>query len=168
MNVRRVRLFPRPTVSPAMTAIAGAVLVLLSIAVGAPAGAATGKVAIHRAARTSAFDWFKATPTPRGWRRLALPSGAAVLSYPPSLHPIKGDKSAVSVALVSGDDFLVYLNATPQQGSERLAGWAAFRVGHLLDDDASSAHEVAAATDLNFRGGRGSCVIDDYVTKIGH
>ena len=65
-------------------------------------------------------------------------------------------------------NFLVNVNATPQEGDERLAGWAEFRIGHLRGDDASSVHEESEAEGLAFRSGRGSCVIDDYVTKVGH
>ena len=46
--------------------------------------------------------------------------------------------------------------------------WPTLRLDHLLDDDAASAHQVSAATDLSFRGGRGLCVIDDYVTNVDH
>src|SRR6478735_3498689 len=33
---------------------------------------------------------------PAVWPHLTLPNGTAVLSYPPSLHPLAGDKDAVS------------------------------------------------------------------------
>jgi hypothetical protein len=91
-----------------------------------------------------------------------------VLSYPPSLHPLAGDTDAVSAGRRSpGGAFWFYLNATPRQGSERLHGWAAFRLGLLRSDDAASARQDAAAERVTFRGGTGSCVIDDYVTRIG-
>jgi hypothetical protein len=61
----------------------------------------------------------------------------------------------------------LYLNATPRQGAERLQQWAAFRLRLLGADDAASAHQVAAAEGVKFRGGTGSCVIDTYVTRIG-
>jgi hypothetical protein len=106
--------------------------------------------------------------TPASWPNLALPNGAAVLSYPPSMHPIAGDKDTVSAALVSpGGAFQLYLNATPRQGSEQLQGWPAFRLRLLLSDDAASAHQDAAAAGVKFRGGTGSCVIDTYLTRIG-
>jgi len=74
----------------------------------------------------------------------------------------------VSAALLSpGGAFQLYLNATPRQGAERLHDWAAFRLRLLLSDDAVSAHEVAAAQRVKFRVGTGSCLIDDYVTRIG-
>jgi hypothetical protein len=105
---------------------------------------------------------------PAGWPRLALPNGTAVLSYPPSLRRLAGDTDAVSAARLStGGAFQLYLNATPRQGSERLQGWAAFRLRLLRSDDAASAHQDAAAQGVKFRGGTGSCVIDDYLTRIG-
>jgi hypothetical protein len=102
------------------------------------------------------------------WPHLTLPNGTAVLSYPPSLRPLAGDKDAVSAARLSpGGAFQLYLNATPRQGAERLQDWATFRLRLLRSDDAASAHEVAAAEGVKFRGGTGSCVIDGYVTRIG-
>jgi hypothetical protein len=102
------------------------------------------------------------------WPHLTLPNGTAVLSYPPSLRPVSGDADSVSAARVSpAGVFRLYLNATPRQGDEQLRGWAAFRLRLLTADDAASAHELAAAQDVAFRGGTGSCVIDTYVTRIG-
>jgi hypothetical protein len=97
-----------------------------------------------------------------------LPNGTAVLSYPPSLRRVESDRDAASVARLSPTGaYLIYLNATPRQGEETLRNWATFRVKLLQEDDASSAHEVSAAQGVRFRGGTGSCVIDDYVTRIG-
>jgi hypothetical protein len=127
-------------------------------------------VAFARPGRTPgpAFPPLHPAAAPAGWRHLTLPNRTAVLSYPPSLRPLAGDKVAVSAARRSpGGAFQLYLNATPRQGSERLAGWAAFRLNLLRSDDAASAHEVAAAAGVKFRGGTGSCLIDDYVTRIG-
>jgi hypothetical protein len=106
---------------------------------------------------------------PAGWRHLTLPGQAAVLSYPPALHPVAGDKIAVSAARLGprGTD-LLYLNATPRQGAESLRNWATFRVQHLRADTAASAHLVAAAHGVAFRGGTGSCVLDTYLTQAGH
>jgi hypothetical protein len=105
---------------------------------------------------------------PTSWPHLTLPGGTAVLSYPPSLRQIGGDTDAVSAARLSpGGTFQLYLNATPRQGTERLAHWAEFRLRLLRSDDAATAHEDAAAAGVKFRGGTGSCVIDDYVTRIG-
>jgi hypothetical protein len=105
---------------------------------------------------------------PAGWPHLTLPNGTAVLSYPPSLHRVAGDSDAVTAARLSPRGTIqLYLNATPRQGGEHLRNWAAFRLARLRSDDAASAHEVAAARGVQFRGGTGSCVIDDYRTRIG-
>jgi len=114
-----------------------------------------------------AFGWLVPRPAPSNWKQLSLPSGAAGLSYPSEFHPVKGDLGTVSVAVIEHGSYLAYLNATPQEGDERLIGWARFRVSHLLDDDAISVHEDASVEDRLFPGGHGSCVIDDYVTKVG-
>jgi hypothetical protein len=146
-----------------------AMVAMLSFTSGSLASAAMVKPSGHHTANRAGFSWFKPAPPPSGWRQLTLASGTAVLSYPPSLRPIKGDRGSVSAASVGRDgNVLVYVNATPQEGDERLAGWAESRLGHLMGDDASSVHEESEVQDLAFRRGRGSCVIDDYVTKVGH
>jgi len=115
-----------------------------------------------------AFPHLHPAAAPANWRHLTLPNGTAVLSYPPSLRPISGDKVAVSAArLTPHGAFRLYLNATPRQGSEQLAQWPAFRLRLLRSDTAASARQVAAAQGVKFRGGTGSCVIDRYVTRIG-
>ncbi len=106
---------------------------------------------------------------PARWLLLAavLPSGDAVLSYPPSMRRVHGDAVAVSAARFGpGRSYLLYLNATPREGAENLRNWPQFRLRLLRSDDASTAHEIAAA-NVRFRGGTGSCVIDSYVSKIG-
>jgi len=113
------------------------------------------------------FGWLVARPAPSGWNHHSLPNGVGVLSYPPDLGVTSGDPGSFSVALVSHGSYVAYLNATPQQGDEQLSGWARFRISHLLDDDASSVREDASVGSRPFLGGRGSCIIDDYVTKVG-
>jgi hypothetical protein len=113
------------------------------------------------------FAWFRAAPAPGTWRRVRLPDGTAALSYPRSLHALGGDQGTVSEGLTSkSGTVLVYLNVTPKQGGETLRNWPSFRVEHLLDDDASAATMTGQATGLVFRGGRGSCVLDSYTTKV--
>lgn len=142
----------------ALAVIAGVVAIAITVIAFALPG---------RSAR-GAFPVLHPAAAPAGWRHLRLPNGTAVLSYPPWLRPVAGDKDAVSAARLSPDGaFQVYLNATPRQGTERLRHWAAFRLRLLRSDDAVSAHEVAAAQRVTFRGGTGSCVIDGYVTRIG-
>ena len=114
------------------------------------------------------FPLLHPAAAPASWRHVTLPGGTAVLSYPPSLRPLAADKVAVSAARRSpGGAFQLYLNATPRQGTETLRNWAAFRLKLLRADDAASAHQDAAAHGVQFRGGTGSCVIDDYHTRIG-
>jgi hypothetical protein len=132
--------------------------------------AGCGTAAFTRPARSPgrAFPALVPAAAPAGWPHLTLPNGTAVLSYPPSLRPVSGDADAASAAQVSPEGvFRLYLNATPRQGDEQLRGWAAFRLRLLTADDAASARELAAAQDVAFRGGTGSCVIDTYVTRIG-
>jgi hypothetical protein len=59
-----------------------------------------------------------------------------------------------------------YLNATRRQGAEQLHGFAAFRLDRL-GDEATAVHEIAAAENVAFAGAVGSCVQDDYRTRIG-
>jgi hypothetical protein len=63
--------------------------------------------------------------------------------------------------------YLLYLNATPRQGTENSKNWAAVRLGHLHADETTSARQHAAATRVAFLGGTGSCALDDHVTEIG-
>jgi hypothetical protein len=73
----------------------------------------------------------------------------------------------VSAARLGPDgQYLLYLNATPQQGQESLRNWASYRLRLLRSDDGSRASLAAAAGNQPFRGGTGSCVIDHYVTRV--
>lgn len=122
------------------------------------------------AGQAVSFGWFSAAAAPTGWHRDRLPDGAGVLAAPPHFQRLPADPGTLARGLVrAGDSRLVptvYLNATPQQGSESLANWAQVRLAHLTDDDASSARLEANAPRLRFHGGAGSCVLDDYVTKL--
>jgi hypothetical protein len=114
------------------------------------------------------FAWFSAAAAPASWHRDRLPNGAGVLAAPLAFRRLHADPGTVARGLGPAGRPVptIYLDATPQQGSESLAGWARFRLAHLKDDDASSAHLDAAAEGLRFQGGIGSCVLDDYVTKV--
>jgi len=160
---RRARLIL--TAIAATAAIAAITVTAVTVSAGtvraaasAPPGGSAGQT----------LRQLRPTAAPAGWRHLTLPNGTAVLSYPPGLRPLAGDRDAVSAARLSpGGAFQLYLNATPQQGGERLAHWAVFRLHLLRSDDAASARLVAAAQGIKFRGGTGSCVMDRYVTRIG-
>jgi hypothetical protein len=148
--------------TPRCSRYALAVIAVTAIAVAVVAFALPGRPPGR------AFPALHPAVAPAGWPHAALPNGTAVLSYPPSLRLLAGDTDAVSAArLGPGGAFRLYLNATPRQGRERLRGWAGFRLRLLRSDDAASARQDAAAEGVQFRGGTGSCVIDDYVTRIG-
>jgi hypothetical protein len=116
-----------------------------------------------------AFAWLHPAPTPQDWRSSELPNGAARMAYPPGWKPIRTDPGTVTSALKDGDgEILGYLNATPQQGSETLDDWARFRPNHNADEGDVDLRPIAAATNLQFRSGHGSCLLEDYRTSSDH
>ena len=107
-------------------------------------------------------------PAPADWIRVTTPAGTAVLSYPPSFTPVRTDPGTVSVATGAGSPiYQGYLNVTPRQGAETLRGFTAFRLDHLGDED-TNVHEITSAGRVAFQGAVGSCVNDDYRTRVGH
>jgi hypothetical protein len=99
---------------------------------------------------------------------IRIPSGAAV-AYPPAWARIKSDVGSGSAALLATRDRIVgYLNLTPQQGGETLANWSRFRVAHNGMEGDRSVVTLAAARNLRFRTGRGSCVRDSYTTTTAN
>jgi hypothetical protein len=113
-----------------------------------------------------AFAWLRPAPAPADWKVTRI-SGGATLSYPPGWKPLKSDPGTATAGLIRGgdeDDIVGYLNATPRQGEETLENWASFRPDHNRDEGDRSVHLIASSTGLPFRGGHGSCVIDDYTT----
>jgi hypothetical protein len=110
------------------------------------------------------FAWLRPTPPPAGWNTVRIDGGAS-LTYPPNWTRLKTDPGTATVGLLRGEDKLVgYLNATPRQGAETLANWSDFRPDHNRDEGDRDVHVIASAKDLPFRGGQGSCVIDQYTT----
>ncbi len=125
---------------------------------------ATAQAAI--AGRPAPFAWLVPAAAPSAWKQARLPSGVAVLSYPSTLHRSSADPGSITaLSRNSQGGVTIYLNATPRQGNERLATWPAFRLRVSSEEAATPAHEDAAITKVPFRGGTGSCVIDDYVTR---
>ena len=164
-----------------MIGIAAVALVAVAATIGSAvwppskaqaAGAATAATG-HRLSASSStlgsFSWLASTTPPATWARLAVPSGLGTLSSPPGFRPVEGDPGTLSVALRNAaGTYLGYLNVTPRQGDETLQDWPAFRLSHMLDDDAVSDHEDAMVTALRTPTGARSCVTDDYVTTMGH
>jgi hypothetical protein len=115
------------------------------------------------------FGWLASPAPPATWARLTVASGVGALSSPPGFRTVDGDPGTLSVALRnSAGTYLGYLNVTPHQGHETLRDWAAFRLSHLLGDDAISVHEDATVQSVRTAAALRSCVIDNYVTTIGH
>ena len=111
-------------------AIAGAAAVIAAAAVAASVAfasgspGASGRAAGPAGSRQHGRDplaWFRAGPAPAGWHQVTLPGGAAVLSYPPSLSRMAGDKGSVSEGLSKDGRVLVYLNVTPGKVTRRSA-----------------------------------------------
>jgi hypothetical protein len=107
-------------------------------------------------------------PAPEQWTSATIRSGAATLSYPSSWHPIPGDSGTVTAALRDRAGLYAgYLNVTPRQGREQLAGWAAFRTRRNAEDGDRQVHELEAAEGIGFTNARGSCVVDQYLSRVG-
>jgi hypothetical protein len=120
-------------------------------------------------AALQSFGWLASSTVPATWVRLTIPSALGTLSSPPGFRTVQGDPGTLSVALLgSAGSYLGYLNVTPRQGPENLKDWATFRLTHLKGDDAVSVHEDAMVQSVRTAGAVRSCVIDDYVTTVGH
>jgi hypothetical protein len=116
-----------------------------------------------------AFGWLASTTPPATWARLTVASGLGTLSSPPGFRRVDGDPGTLSVALRnSAGTYLGYLKCHSHQDHETLQEWAAFRLSHLLGDDAISVHEDATVNSVRTAAALRSCVIDDYATTIGH
>jgi hypothetical protein len=99
---------------------------------------------------------------------VTTPSGDAILAYPPPFRPVRSDPGSVTVAAGTAQHvYDGYLNVTPRQGPEQLQGFAAFRLDRLGDED-TAVHEIAAEENVAFLGAIGSCVNDDYRTRVGN
>jgi hypothetical protein len=115
-----------------------------------------------------AFAWLAQTHLPVGWARLDGPPSLGGLPIPPRFHAVPGDPGTLSAALLGpGDVDLGYLNATPLQASEHLQGWPTFRLEHLRDDNDLAVRQNAAVRLVRTSTGLRSCVVDDYVTRVG-
>ena len=144
-------------------AVIGATAVAL-VLLGAFVGLTPGDRRSH-GPPDGAFAWLRPAPPPADWK-VARIRGGATLSYPPGWRPLKTDPGTATAGLLRGGDEIVgYLNATPRQGQETLENWASFRPDHNRDEGDRSVHLIASSTGLPFRGGHGSCVIDDYTTS---
>jgi hypothetical protein len=145
---------------PLATAAAVAIgLVAAAFAVSLGAGRHSGN-----GPSSQAFSWLQPAPAPAGWNVARSTAGA--LAYPPGWTPIKTDPGTASVALLGTTGAIdAFLNTTPRQGRETLANWSQFRPAHNKSEGNQDVRLIASSTNLNFRSGRSSCVIDDYTTS---
>jgi hypothetical protein len=116
----------------------------------------------------TAFSWLRRGPAPKGWTSATISSGGATLFYPSGWRPIPGDLGTVTASLRDGNGlYRGYLNVTPRQGAERLGGWAGFRTARNRGEGDRNVRELAGGENLSLAGARSSCVIDDYLSRIG-
>jgi hypothetical protein len=155
-------------------AVARGALVLALLAASALALAARGSGRAHAtvlAGETrpgALLASLRPAPAPSGWPAATISSGAATLHHPPGWPSVEGDAGTISFALRDpAGRYLGYLNVTPRQGEERLHGWAAFRLARNREEGDRGVRELAAREGVAFRGARGSCLIDDYVSRAG-
>jgi hypothetical protein len=114
------------------------------------------------------FDWLHPRVETAGSALLVPSSGTSLLWYPRWLHQISGDPWSVTVVLRDrrGRD-LVLMNAGPKTGSATMRTFPALRIDHLHEERERDLHEEAVTYNRSFRDGRkGSCVMDDYVTRL--
>jgi hypothetical protein len=138
------------------------------------AGRAGGSSATVHGARPAAGRsdrasfWPRPTGAPRGWLRGTIPSGAASVFHPASWTAIPGDDGTVTYSLRDrAGAYLTYLNVTPRQGAEQARGWARFRTRRNREEGAKRIRTIASAERLHFADATGSCVVDDYLSRVG-
>jgi hypothetical protein len=116
-----------------------------------------------------AFAWLRPAVVPAGWSSTRLPGSPARLAAPPGWQPARSDPgTATMVTRAASGRIVGYLNATPRQGSETIANWPSFRPDHNRDEGDRDVRLLASASDMRFRAGTASCVIDSYATSTGH
>ena len=168
-----LRLMIRIVLAIAFAALATGIGVAVSPASKAKAAGGTKVTMGHQRSPGSTalgpFGWLASTSPPATWTRLAVPSGLGIVSSPPGFRRLQGDPGTLTLVLLnSAGNYLGYINVTPHQGHETLQDWAAFRLTHLRGEDAASAHEDAMVQSVRTAATLRSCVIDDYVTTVGH
>jgi len=140
-------------------------VVVAAVAVFAPAAFVAGADAAS--SRVAGFRWFAPVPAPASWRHRALPSGGGILSYPATFVAGNDTDGVSRERLGAHRAVLVDLDVTPKQGPERLSDWPSYRIA-VVRGESNDVHEDGHALGLHFRGGRGSCVLDDYRTRVAN
>jgi hypothetical protein len=158
------------TVMVVTAGLVGMAMLAMSVAARSTASprAASGGTPAGGLAAAAMLSGLSPLPVPEHWKSATIGSGAATLSYPSSWRPIPGDSGTVTAALRDRAGLYAgYLNVTPRQGREELAGWAAFRTRRNAEDGDRQVHELAAAEGIGFTNARGSCVVDQYLSRVG-
>ncbi len=163
--------------------VAGAAAIVLAggVAAAAPSGTPARAAAARAASTTTttttthpgglpgAFSWFAPGPAPASWRTYDAVARTVTVADPPRLKPLGGSRGALSFAARGPHGaYFAFINVTPQTGTENVTGWSSYRVGVLRAGGAEQIRVDASADNLAFTGGSGACVIDDYVTGLGH
>ena len=152
-----------PSGCRSLTLTAGALIAIAVGGCGTGASIAAGGRPADRGRSPTAASPVASLPV--GWRDLRLASGAR-LPYPPGWREVSGDPGSASGALRDRDGTIrAYLNATPADGHEHLAGWARFRVRHNAGEGDRHERVISVETDVRLGGGRAACVVDDYSTS---
>jgi hypothetical protein len=135
---------------------------------GGSSSTASAPQSTSQARQAHAFAWLRPSPPPRPWQTGRLPGGMARLAYPVGWQSIRSDPGTFSAAVRAPSGAIRgYLNATPRQGPETLSNWSSFRLDHNRDEGDVDVNPVASATNLRFRNGHGSCLIDVYESSTG-
>jgi hypothetical protein len=136
---------------------------VFAVAVFVPA--AFVAVADAAGSRAAGFRWFSPAAAPATWRHRTLPPDAGILYYPATFVD-SHDKDGVARERLGGHgSVLDYLDVSPKQGPESLRDWPSYRL-ELVRAESNDVHEDGHAFGLRFRGGTGSCVLDDYRTRV--
>ena len=161
-----------PLLIAAVLSVVGAAALAACGSASSPPGSDSsppGSASSSPSGKAQAFGWLRPSPPRRAWRERRLPDGSAQLAYPAGWRAIRSDPGTATAAVRSASgEIRGYLNATPRQGAETLANWGSFRPAHNRDEGDVDVAVVASATNLQFRNGRGSCVIDTYTSSTGH
>ncbi len=139
---------------------------LIAIAVGGCGTAARSAAGGHDPDGGRSLRAASTAPSPSAGRReLRLTSGG-LLPYPTGWREVSGDPGSASAALPGrGDTIRAYLNATPADGHERLAGWARFRVRHNAAEGDRHERLISVRDNVRLGAGRAACVVDAYSTS---
>jgi hypothetical protein len=167
-RARRLDMYATSVIAAMLGALALTLTGCGGVYGGGSSSTASAPQATSQARGTRAFAWLRPSPPPRPWHTGRLPGGVARLAYPLGWRSIRSDPGTFSAALrVPTGKIRGYLNATPRQGTETLSNWGSFRLDHNRDEGDVDVTPIASATNLEFRSGHGSCVIDVYRSSSG-